>query len=88
MARMFQYQCLNQVHKVSTIYNAACIAGRTLAHFRMLIREFLNKDSDVVLEEDPLIIFYIKSAFCMDENGKDTKNTSNILRRVHFVSNG
>ena len=25
-------------------YNAACTAGMDLAHFRMLIHEFLNKD--------------------------------------------
>ena len=25
-------------------YNSACTAGMDLAHFRMLIREFLNKD--------------------------------------------
>ena len=27
----------------------------TLAHFKMLIHRFLNKDPDVVLEESPLI---------------------------------
>ena len=29
-------------------YNAACTAGMTLAHFRMLIHEFLNKYPDIV----------------------------------------
>ena len=29
-------------------YNAACTAGMALAHFRMLINEFLNKDPDIV----------------------------------------
>ena len=29
-------------------YNAACTAGMALAHFRLLIREFLNKDPDIV----------------------------------------
>ena len=29
-------------------YNAAWTVGMDLAHFRMLIHEFLNKDSDIV----------------------------------------
>ena len=44
-----------------------------LAHFRMLIHEFLNKDPDIVPEEAPLIVLDIKSAMCMAKNGKDTK---------------
>ena len=59
-----------------------------LAHFRMLIHEFLNKDPYIVPEEDPLIVLYSKSDMCMDENGKDTKHTRNISRRMHFVRNG
>ena len=31
-------------------YNAACTSGTTLAHFRMLINEFLNKDPDIFPE--------------------------------------
>ena len=31
-------------------YNAACTAGMDLSHFRMLIRELLNKDPDTVPE--------------------------------------
>ena len=31
-------------------YNVACNSGTTLAHFRMLIHEFLNKDPDIVPE--------------------------------------
>ena len=31
-------------------YNAACTSGMSLAHFRMLIHEFLNKDRDIVPE--------------------------------------
>ena len=30
-------------------YNAACTVVMSLAHFRMLIHEFLNKDLDIVL---------------------------------------
>ena len=59
-----------------------------LAHFRMLICEFLNKDSDIVPEEAPLIVLDNKSALCMAKNGKDTKHTIHIARRIHFVRNG
>ena len=60
---------------VESEYNAACNAGMALAHFRMLIHEFLNKDPDIVPEEAPLIVFDSKSDIYMDNNGKDTKNT-------------
>ena len=69
-------------------YNAACTAGMALAHFSMLVHEFLDKYSDIVPEEDPLIILDIKSAIFMAKNGKDTKHTRHIYRRVHFVRNG
>ena len=59
-----------------------------LAHFRMLINEFLNKDPDIVPEEDPLIVLDSKSAMCMAKNGKDTKHTIHIARIMHFVRNG
>ena len=42
----------------------------------------------MVPEEDPLIVLYSKYAICMAKNGKDTKNTRHISRRMHFVSNG
>ena len=58
-----------------------------VAHFRMLIHEFLNKDPDIVLEEDTLIILDSDSAVCMAKNGKYTKHTRNISSRIHFVSN-
>ena len=29
-----------------------------------------------------------KSSMCMENNGKDTKHTSHIARRMYFVSNG
>ena len=59
-----------------------------LAHFSILIHELLNKDPDIVQEEAPLIILDIKSDNCMAKNGKDTKHTRNIARRMHFVMNG
>ena len=69
-------------------YNAACTAGMALAHFRMLIHEFLNEDPDIVPGEDPMIVLDCKSAMCMAKNGKDTKHTRHIARRIHLVRNG
>ena len=54
----------------------------------MLINEFLNKDPDIVPEEATLIVLDSKSAMGMDNNGKDTKHTRHIARRMHFVSEG
>ena len=59
-----------------------------LAHFRMFIHELLNKDPDIVPEEAPLIVLDSKSATCMANNGKDTKHTRHIARRIYFVRNG
>ena len=58
-----------------------------LAHFRMLIQELLNKDPDIVPEEAPLIVLDSKYAMCMANNGKDTKHTRHIARRMHLVRN-
>ena len=44
-----------------------------LAHFRMLIHEFLNKDPAIVPEEAPLILLDSKTAMFMDKNGEDKK---------------
>ena len=59
-----------------------------LEHFRMLINELLNKDPDIVPEKAPLIVLDIKYAMCMAKNGKDTKHTKNIERRMLFERNG
>ena len=59
-----------------------------LAHFRMLINELLSKDPDIVPEEVPLIILDIKYAVCISNNGKYTKHTMHIARRIHLVTNG
>ena len=56
-----------------------------LAHFRMLIHEFLNKDPDIVPEAEPLIILESKSDLCMADNVKDIKHTRHISRRVNFL---
>ena len=45
-------------------------------------------DPDIVTEEAPLIILYWHSSMCIANNGKDTKHTRHIARRIHFVSNG
>ena len=54
----------------------------------MLIHELLNKDPDIFPDEAPLIVLDIKSAMCMYNNGKYTRHTRHIARRVHFVRNG
>ena len=42
----------------------------------------------MVPEEAPLIVLDSKYAMCMAKNGKDTKKTRHIERRMHFVRNG
>ena len=54
----------------------------------MLIHELLNKDPYIVPGEAPLIILDRESDVCMAKNGKHTKHTRHIARRVNFVSNG
>ena len=54
----------------------------------MLIHNFLKKDPDIVPEEAPLIVLYGKSAMCMANNGKITKHTRHIARKMHFVRTG
>ena len=60
----------------------------SLAHFRMLIHEFSYKDTDIVPEEAPLIVLDSKSGMGMDKNGKDTKHTRHIVRRINVTRNG
>ena len=60
----------------------------TLAHFRILSHEFLNKGTEIFPEESPLIILNSRSDVCMDNNGNNIKHTRHISRRVHFVRNG
>ena len=58
-----------------------------LVHFRMLIREFWNKDTDIFPEEVPLIVLDIKYSMCTAKNGKDTKHTRHIARTMHLIRN-
>ena len=69
-------------------YNAACTAGMALAHFRMLVHELLNEDPDMVPKEALLIVLDSKSSMYIAKNGRDTKHTRHIARRMHFVRNG
>ena len=68
-------------------YNAACNVGMSLANSRNLIYELLNKDQYIVPEEAPLIILDSKSYVFIDKNGKGTKHTIHIARRMHLVRN-
>ena len=58
-----------------------------LAHSRMLIHQLLNKDPGIVPEEASLIVLDGKSAMCMNKNGKLTKHTRHIAKRMHFLRN-
>ena len=59
-----------------------------LSHFSILVQELLNEDPDMVPKEAPLIVLDSKSAMYMANNGRDTKHTRHIARRMHFVRNG
>ena len=69
-------------------YNAACAAGMALAHFRMINSELEGKEPDQLPSDPPLIILDSKAGVDMSKNGKDTKYTRHIARRVHFVRQG
>ena len=73
---------------VESEYNAACTVGMALAHFRMLIHEFLNKYPDIFPKKAPLVVLDSKSDMCMAKNGKDNKNKRQTVRRIHLVNNG
>ena len=55
---------------------------------RILIHELLNKYTYAVPWEDPLIILESNYSVFMANNGKDTKHTSQISRRVNSVRDG
>ena len=42
----------------------------------------------MVPKEAPLTVLDSKYSMCMANNGKDTKHTRHIARRMHFVRNG
>ena len=41
----------------------------------------------MVPKEDPSIVLDSKYDMCMAKNGKDTKHTRHVARRMHFVRN-
>ena len=86
MAQIFQYQLLDQMQKVSKMQHA--LQEWLLAYFRVFINEFLNKDTDIVPEEAPLILLDGKSDMYMANNGKDTKHTRKIAKIMDLVRNG
>ena len=59
-----------------------------LAHFRMLIHELLNKDIDIVPDEDPLIVLDSNYTMCISKNDNDTKHTRHIARIMDCLMNG
>ena len=69
-------------------FNSACTARISLAHFRISNNDLIRKHIYVVPEHAPLIILDTKSAVCMTKNGKETKQTRHISRRIHFVIKG
>ena len=44
----------------------------------------MKKDTDMVPEQAPLIIFYVQSSVFMSNNGKDNKHTRHISMRIVF----
>ena len=54
----------------------------------MLVHELLNEGPDMVPKEAPFIVLDSKSTMCMPNNGKDTKHTRHIERRMYFIRNG
>ena len=60
----------------------------SLAYFRMLNNELVNRDPDVVPEQAPIIILDSKSDIFMAYNGNDTKHTIHIYIKMNLVRNG
>ena len=54
----------------------------------MIKNELLNNDPYIVPEHAPIIILDNESAVCISKNGKETKHTRHIFRRMHVVRNG
>ena len=69
-------------------YNKAYSPGMDLSHFRILNNKFLNKDTDVVTEQAPLIILDRNLDVCTTKNGKGKKHTIQIDRTMHLLRKG
>ena len=69
-------------------YNLACTGGMALAHFRMLNTELEGEDPDQKPSDPPPLVLDSRAGVDMSKNGKDSKQTRHIARRMHFVRNG
>ena len=56
----------------------------SLAHFRMMNSELEGKQPDEIPSDLPLMILDSKAATDMSKNGRDSKQTRHIARRMHF----
>ena len=65
-------------------YNAACTACMATDHHRMMLNELESLDPDTNSSPIPLLLDSA-SAIAISKSVKDTKRTSHIQRRVHFV---
>lgn len=59
-----------------------------LAHFKMLNSALKGEDPDQLPSDPPLIVMDSKSGIDMAKNGKNSKHTRHIMRRIHFVHMG
>ena len=59
-----------------------------LSNLRILNNELLNKDSNVVPEQAPIIILDRNLDISMDMNGNETKHIRHISRGINLVRNG
>ena len=69
-------------------YNTEYTAGMALSQLIIINNDLVNKYIDEVPEQVPLIILDRKPVVCMARNGKYTKQTRKITRRIVFVRNG
>ena len=65
-------------------YTAAFTAEMYLAHFMMLHNDFLSKDTDMLPEQSPIIIFDGKPAVFMAKSGKNTKHQTHFQKNAFF----
>ena len=56
-------------------------------NFKDVNSSIFEQNPGIVPEESPMIVLYNKSSMCVANNGKDTKHTRHIVRRIHLVRN-
>ena len=69
-------------------YIEACTTGMDLSHFIIIINSLTNKETYVAQEQSPEIILDSRQSLCMAKNGKSTKHSRNVSRRICLVRNG